>query len=107
MDPAKEPPTDWQAFEPYTAKRMTEKLCRFFDERLEAEDAGFRGKGLRIEDRGLRKGELAPSDLPPPILKSRSAVGGLSAGAGELRMEDLGLRSEDRGLRDLGVRIQD
>ena len=34
MDPAKEPPTDWQAFEPYTAKRMTEKLCRFFDERL-------------------------------------------------------------------------
>ena len=53
MDPAKEPPTDWQAFEPYTAKRMTEKLCRFFDERLEAaEDSGLRGKGL------------APADLP-------------------------------------------
>jgi glycosyltransferase involved in cell wall biosynthesis len=37
MDPAKEPPTDWMAFEPYTARKMTEKLCRFFDERLEAE----------------------------------------------------------------------
>ena len=37
MDPAKEPATDWKAFEPYTAKRMTEKLCQFFDERLEAE----------------------------------------------------------------------
>ena len=33
MDPAKEPATDWKAFEPYTARRMTEKLCRFFDER--------------------------------------------------------------------------
>jgi glycosyltransferase involved in cell wall biosynthesis len=71
MDPAKEPATDWKAFEPYTAKRMTEKLCRFFDERLEAEkegkrsrdagsgieDRGFRGRDveLGIEDRGLRK----------------------------------------------------
>jgi glycosyltransferase involved in cell wall biosynthesis len=36
MDPAKEPATDWKAFEKYTAKRMTETLCRFFDERLEA-----------------------------------------------------------------------
>jgi hypothetical protein len=34
MDPAKEPATDWKAFERYTAKRMTETLCRFFDERL-------------------------------------------------------------------------
>jgi len=34
MDPAKEPPTDWKAFEPYTARKMTEKLCTFFDERL-------------------------------------------------------------------------
>jgi hypothetical protein len=34
MDPAKEPATDWKAFEKYTAKRMTETLCRFFDERL-------------------------------------------------------------------------
>ena len=86
MDPAKEPPTDWQAFEPYTAKKMTEKLCRFFDERLEAEDSGFRGKGLRIEERGLRD------------------LGG--------RIEDRGLRkgelrSEDRGVRDLGERIED
>ena len=54
MDPAKEPATDWKAFEPYTAKRMTEKLCRFFDERLEVAEEGVRGKGLRIEDRGLR-----------------------------------------------------
>lgn len=48
MDPAKEPPTDWKAFEPYTAKRMTEKLCRFFDERLEAEKEGKMGDG-RLE----------------------------------------------------------
>ena len=34
MDPAKEPGTDWKAFEPYTARKMTEKLCRFFDQRL-------------------------------------------------------------------------
>ena len=34
MDPAKEPATDWKAFEPYTARKMTEKLCRFFDQRL-------------------------------------------------------------------------
>ena len=77
--------------------------------------------GLRIEDRGMAPadwsphtppdlcgipsgnwglGAYAPAQWPPPILKSRSAVGGLSAGAGELRIED-------RGLRDLGVRIQD
>lgn len=37
MDPAKEPATDWKAFEPYTARKMTEKLCRFFNQRLEAE----------------------------------------------------------------------
>jgi len=47
MDPAKEPATDWKAFEPYTARKMTEKLCRFFDERLEAAE-----EGVRSEDRG-------------------------------------------------------
>ena len=34
MDPAKEPGTDWHAFQPYTAREMTERLCRFFDQRL-------------------------------------------------------------------------
>jgi hypothetical protein len=34
MDIAKEPGTDWKAFEKYTAKKMTETLCHFFDERL-------------------------------------------------------------------------
>jgi hypothetical protein len=33
MDPAKEPVTDGHAFQPYTARKMTERLCRFFDER--------------------------------------------------------------------------
>ncbi len=37
MDPAKEPPTDWMAFEPYTASKMTEKLCRFFDDQLKTD----------------------------------------------------------------------
>jgi len=49
MDPAKEPATDWKAFEPYTARKMTEKLCRFFDKRLEAAE-----EGVRSEDRGWR-----------------------------------------------------
>ncbi len=49
MDPAKEPATDWKAFDPYTARKMTEKLCRFFDERLEAAE-----EGVRSEDRGWR-----------------------------------------------------
>jgi len=34
MDPAKEPPTDWKAFEPYTARSMTKKLCGFFEQAL-------------------------------------------------------------------------
>jgi len=49
MDPSREPATDWKAFEPYTARKMTEKLCRFFDERLEAAE-----EGVRSEDRGWR-----------------------------------------------------
>ena len=55
MDPAKEPETDWKAFEPYTAKKMTEKLCRFFDERLEAENR----KAGKIEDRRWEIGGAA------------------------------------------------
>lgn len=34
MDVAKEPGTDWHAFQLYTARKMTERLCRFFDQRL-------------------------------------------------------------------------
>ena len=49
MDPAREPATDWKAFEPYTARKTTEKLCRFFDERLEAAE-----EGVRSEHRGWR-----------------------------------------------------
>jgi hypothetical protein len=33
MDPAKEPVTDWHEFQPYTARKMTERLCRFFNKR--------------------------------------------------------------------------
>jgi starch synthase len=55
MDPVKEPATDWKAFEPYTAKKMTEKLCRFFDERLEAENR----KAGKIDDRRWEKGGAA------------------------------------------------
>ena len=55
MDPAKDPATDWKAFEPYTAKKMTEKLCRFFDERLEAENR----KAGKIEDRRWEIGGAA------------------------------------------------
>jgi hypothetical protein len=55
MDIAKEPPTDWKAFEPYTAKRMTEKLCRFFDEKLEAESR----KAEKIENRTWEIGGAA------------------------------------------------
>jgi glycosyltransferase involved in cell wall biosynthesis len=57
MDPVKEPATDWKAFEPYTAKKMTEKLCRFFDERLEAENR----KAGKIEDRRWEIGGAAGS----------------------------------------------
>jgi glycosyltransferase involved in cell wall biosynthesis len=57
MDPAKEPATDWKAFEPYTARKMTEKLCRFFDERLEAENR----KAGKIEDRRWEIGGAAGS----------------------------------------------
>jgi starch synthase len=57
MDPAKEPATNWKAFEPYTARKMTEKLCRFFDERLEA---GNRKAG-KIEDRRWGIGGAAGS----------------------------------------------
>ena len=35
MDVEKEPGTDWQAFREYTSERMTKKLCRFFDQRLD------------------------------------------------------------------------
>jgi len=89
MDPAKEPATDWKAFEPYTAKRMTEKLCRFFDERLEdersgsrIEDRGFRGRDveLGIEDRGL-----APAHPPLAHPNQASGTARLSATAGGLR----------------------
>ena len=38
MDPGKEPRTDWKAFEKYTAKMMTEKLCEFFEEALLDQD---------------------------------------------------------------------
>jgi hypothetical protein len=57
MDPAKDPATDWKAFEPYTARKMTEKLCRFFDERLEAENR----KAGKIEDRRWEIGGAAGS----------------------------------------------
>ena len=61
MDPAKEPATDWKVFEKYTAKSMTQKLCKFFDERLEAEKTGLRieNVGLRGEGRELRGQKLA------------------------------------------------
>jgi len=38
MGATKKPGTDWRAFEPYTAKEMTKKLCGFFEEGLLAED---------------------------------------------------------------------
>jgi hypothetical protein len=79
MDPAKEPETDWKAFEPYTAKKMTEKLCRFFDERLEAaeegvriEDRGLRGKGVRSVDRGWRGRSRKFQSASIPILNPLS-----------------------------------
>jgi hypothetical protein len=34
MDPAKEPATDWGAFEKYSAREMTKRLCSFFDQGL-------------------------------------------------------------------------
>ena len=39
---------------------------------------------------------LAPPDLPPPILKSRSAVDSFSASAGELGISDMGYGSRIR-----------
>ena len=81
MDPAKEPATDWKAFEKYTARKMTERLCRFFDERLEAEKTG-----LRIEDPGL-----APAHPPMAHPNQASGTARLSAKAGGLGIEDPGL----------------